>query len=94
VIPAQKFAVGEVVMIRSESHPEQNCDNAVVTDALFNEWEGTDGMTHITWGYRTDNDSIEDIDYWTESALRKRPPPSTQSFDELMREANKPLEPA
>jgi len=99
VIPAQKFAVGEVVMLRSIAYPELNTDRATVLRAAY-----TESMSVLTrrlgyvWVY--DLDVIPPIGRWSESALRKRPPPSTQSFDELMREANTPqksstpLEPA
>jgi len=92
MIPAPKFAVGEVVMVRSEAFPEQNCDNATVIRSLNKRWTCSDSGDQIyTWSYWTD----KDYNYrpWRESALRKRPDPSTQSFDEIMQELKTPKVP-
>ena len=91
MIPAQKFAVGEVVMIRSVSCPEYNTDSTVVVSATYREGVTRTGEVVIGWDYNTCRGCG---DPWDESALRKRPPPSTQSFDEIMQELNSPKVPA
>jgi hypothetical protein len=93
------FAVGEEVILVSKSHPECNGEHTVARIFIQgDEYKSTSGKpwqnTSDTIGYWLESDDIERRNngkLWSQSALRKKHPPSTESFTELMSNITKEL---
>lgn len=75
------FAVNEVVIICSPADLEHGTEQTIV-DLEWSEDSEWENYQKETWMYRMAGD--EEDRYWEESALRKKYPPSSQSFSELM----------
>lgn len=74
------FSVGEEVILVSVQRPHCN-GPAVVLDVDNNYEDGIPGYLLTTPG-RKDDEGLDIL--WDQSALRKKYPPSSQSFSELM----------
>ena len=88
------FSVGEEVILQSKDEPQLNGE--YVVEAVFDEgetastspgktWVNVNGYGYFLEGeYHTHPDSDCPRVLWTESALRKKHKPSTDSFTEMM----------
>ena len=78
-----KFEVGEVVLLQSKDFPECNGECTVL-----------DIADHVVHGavYKLNiNHNVEGwMDYWKESALRKKHTPGEMTFDNLMASLSSP----
>jgi len=66
-----RFKIDEEVSLVSKEAPELNC-KCVVQEVVGN-------------GYRVGVVGPNDLDLWHSSALKKRPKPSTKSFEEILK---------
>jgi len=75
-----KFSVGEEVILCSKNCPEFNGEYTVVA-SFYGETFSRQGKRYIGWNYDLDSTHVN---YWWETALRKKHKPSDMSFDSLM----------
>jgi len=87
--PAPRFAVGELVMVRSTIDPARNTDCTRVIDREWFEGEAEWGW-YRGWQYVV----TRHVDAWAvERSLRPRPEPAADSWNLLKRRLGGPIEP-